>query len=112
MTGQLKGRRHLGETGDGGGNEINVPCVRFSDKNPCRQKLQLKCSKPRTRMAYKANKHDQQHGERCHVVLTSSLLTCAGEHCCRTHVRASATCPDEQLIYAANHSIWMAAVVW
>lgn len=63
-------------------------------------------------MTYKANKHDQQHVERCYMVLPSGLLTCAVEHCCRTHVQASATCPDEQLIYVANHSIWMAAAVW
>ena len=44
--------------------------------------------------------------------LPSNLLTCAVEHCWRTHVQTSATCPGEQLIYVANHSIWMAAVAW
>lgn len=65
VTGQLKGRRHLRRDWEWWWEWVNVLCVQFRVMTSFHvdKKLKIKCSKPRTRMTYKANKHDQQHVE-------------------------------------------------
>lgn len=46
------------------------------------------------------------------VAILCFLTRCAVEHCCRSHVRASATCRGGQRTCGAGHSTWEAAAEW